>query len=102
MSPRNVTVRDVIAPDLEISTASGRVDATLDGDVTHADLSTASGTVTVAWLAPQRHDRCGHRERRDRRGNPGPNHPRTAEHFRVVWEMARATSGLAQHPATSE
>ena len=44
----NVTVRDVIAPDLEISTASGRVDATLDGEVTHADLSTASGTVIVA------------------------------------------------------
>ena len=44
----NVTVRDVVAPDLEISTASGRVDAQLDGDVTHADVSTASGTVIVA------------------------------------------------------
>ena len=44
----DVTLRDVVAPDLEVSTASGRVDATFDGDVTHADISTASGTVTVA------------------------------------------------------
>ncbi len=48
----NVSVREVVTPDLDVSTASGRVNATIDGDVTHADLSTASGTVTVA-LGPR-------------------------------------------------
>jgi hypothetical protein len=44
----DVVLRSLVVSELDISTASGDVDATLDGDVTHADLSTASGTVTVA------------------------------------------------------
>jgi lia operon protein LiaG len=48
----DVRLRDVATGDLNISTASGDVDATMDGEVTHADLSTASGTVTVA-LGPR-------------------------------------------------